>query len=352
MGAQDPAPIPRRLPPIGLEMPPPKRAAIEEEWQTLKERLGAEGNPDIELFSKAVRFALDHGEFYKEKDFELPGLLLAEAGRRLENPGWEKPKPGLHVRGYRSKIDGSVQPYGLEIPEAFVEGREAGLQRGQGWKGHPLWVWLHGRGDKETDMHFIHKRMTKPGQFQPADAIVLHPFGRQCVGWKWAGEWDVFEAIEDVGRHYEIDLGRIALMGFSMGGAGAWHIGAHYSDRFACIHPGAGFAETKAYNRLKPENYPPVYEQMLWGLYDVPNYARNFLNVPLIAYSGEKDKQIQAARVMERALVDHVRRHAGGRMGHVRDPGQLEQLRLHDRVNRGTLGRAWDDRIVDRRVGR
>ena len=34
------------------------------------------------------------------------------------------------------------------------------------------------------------------------------------------------------------------LMGFSMGGAGAWHIGAHHTDRFAGIHAGAGFAVT------------------------------------------------------------------------------------------------------------
>ena len=96
-------------------------------------------------------------------------------------------------------------------------------------------------------------------------------------------------------KEYRIDEDRIALMGFSMGGAGAWHIGAHYTDRFAIIHAGAGFAETAKYNRLKPEKYPPAIEQQLWGNYDVPAYARNLLNTPLVAYSGEVDKQKQAA---------------------------------------------------------
>ena len=54
---------------------------------------------------------------------------------------------------------------------------------------------LSGRGDKDTDLYFIHGREGHKGQIQPAGAIVLDVFGRQCLGFKSAGETDIFEAI-------------------------------------------------------------------------------------------------------------------------------------------------------------
>ena len=117
--------------------------------------------------------------------------LLDEADVRAaaliegETP-WTSAKP-LVVRGFRSKIDDSVQPYGLEVPEKLQLNRPV-----------PLYVWLHGRGDKNTDLHFIGQRMSRSGNFKIDDGIVLHPFGRQCIGYKSAGETDVMEAIEAV----------------------------------------------------------------------------------------------------------------------------------------------------------
>lgn len=318
VAADDIAPITRRLPPQGIALSEATANALQADLAAVEAELGATGDPDIAIFSKAVRFALLHREFYKPEQVDTARALLAEAQRRLAEPDWGQHSPGLVVRGYRSSIDGSVQPYGLEIPDGLDQTEPA-----------PLWVWLHGRGDQETDMHFIHNRMRQRGPFQPDNALVLHPFGRQCVGWKWAGEVDVFEAIDAVAANYAIDRKRIALMGFSMGGAGAWHIGAHYSDRFAVVHPGAGFAETRAYNRLRPEDYPPSYEQALWGIYDVPEYARNFLETPLIAYSGENDRQIQAARVMEEALATHghtLRHVIGAKMGHEYDDASKAEI--------------------------
>ena len=217
---------------------------------------------------------------------------------------------GLVVRGYESSIDGSVQPYGLEIPENLDLSKPV-----------PLLVWLHGRGDKITDLHFVQRCLTRSQALggkvaDQQDAIIVHPFGRQCVGWKHAGEIDVLEVIEHVKSQYHIDPDRVALAGFSMGGAGAWHIGAHYTDRFCAVHAGAGFAETARYINLKPEDFPPDYEQTLWGVYDVPNYVRNLFNVPVIAYSGEEDKQKQAADVMVEAFAAE-----GKELRHVIGPG-------------------------------
>ncbi len=335
-------PIPRLLPPEGIELPVDVQAKLRQSLAEIQRRLNKRPDDprvrDIAIYSKAVDFALRHREFYVPKDADKAFTLLAEADRRLDELekltddnlplSWEKAK-GLVVRGHKSRIDDSPQPYGLVIPEDYDPKVPV-----------PLYVWLHGRGDKNTDLHFIYERMTKPGQIAPPGAIVLHPFGRHCVGFKFAGEIDVLEAMEDVQQHYKIDPQRIVLIGFSMGGAGAWHIGAHYADKFCAISPGAGFAETARYRRLRLEDFPPEYEQKLWGLYDVPCYTRNLFNTPVIAYSGELDKQIQAARVMEEAFAKEGRTLThliGPKTEHKYEPETLKELlrRIDAHVTQG-----------------
>jgi predicted esterase len=336
-------PIPRRLPPRGIEISQADRQRIEKALKTFGD--GFEGVrrpelvrllPDAGVYLKAVRFALDHGEFYKPGDVKTALALIETGDRRLKQIKegkflWAE-KRGLVVRGYQSHIDGSFQPYGLVIPEELDLLKPA-----------PLHVWLHGRGDKTTDMHFIDQRERRVGTIAPKDAIVLHPFGRQCVGFKSAGEIDVLEAIEAVCRNYRIDRDRIVLRGFSMGGAGCWHLGAHYADRWVAMSPGAGFAETARYNKLSPAQFPPQYEQTLWGLYDVPLYARNLLNLPVVAYSGENDRQIQAARVMEEAFASHgakLKHIIGPGMGHRYHPKSLDEINgLMDQAVKAGLNR-------------
>ncbi|HRQ89032.1 MAG TPA: prolyl oligopeptidase family serine peptidase, partial [Bacteroidia bacterium] len=315
--ALDPiAPIVRLLPPEegAIALPPELRTSLEARVAALSEQVHKiEQDPhaaDAAVLVKAVDFALRNVEFYSDKEFPRAGTMLDLADERLRVLDKKGQRPwlkqhGLVVRGYRSQIDQSYQPYGLEIPESLDLSRPA-----------PLLVWLRGRGDKATDLHFLEQCRTRSQAFggfykDQTEAIVLHPFGRHCVGWKHAGEIDVFEAIEAAMADYSIDPDRIILAGFSMGGAGAWHIGVHYRDRFCGVHTGAGFAETKEYNGLTPDKYPPDYEQTLWKVYDVPNYVGNFLNGPLLAYSGEKDKQKATADLMARELlkVGHEMRH-------------------------------------------
>lgn len=274
-------------------------AAVTQAFQSVKKH---ERAADADIFLKAVRYALEFDEWYDKKPedgVKKAMALLDEAKKRIaslaknETP-WMN-GPGQKVLGYYSKIDDSPQPYGVEIPE--------GLDFKA--KKTPMWIWLHGRGDTATDLPFVYSRLMakKPGQFQPAATIVIHPFGRYCNGWKSAGETDVFECRDDAVKRFNVDTNRIAVAGFSMGGAGAWHLGAHYADQWACVHTGAGFADVKRYQKLTPDKYPSWYEQKLWGVYDVPDYARNFMNVPLISYSGEVDAQRDSAEYMMEVLA-------------------------------------------------
>jgi pimeloyl-ACP methyl ester carboxylesterase len=338
-------PIPRLLPPQGVSLPEIEAKQLRSQLEKLESDLQKlrrqneqaevfpdELYPDIEIFTKAVRYALELHEFYDlKKDLPKAYKLLDEARRRLtelqaNKPRWTETFSGLTVRGYRSRIDGSVQPYGIVWPENC---NTSNLNR---W---PVYVWLHGRGDKATDMHFIHERMHQLGQLGPMNAIVLHPFGRQCVGFKSAGERDVLDVLEAFNHAYsedglEILPARTVLIGFSMGGAGAWHIGAHYPHLFAAVAPGAGFAETALYTKTDPATVP-WYERRLWGVYDVPRYTRNLFNTEVIAYSGENDKQIQAARVMEAAFQAEGRTLThliGPGVAHAYEPKTLEELKF------------------------
>lgn len=259
---------------------------------------------DADIFLKAVRFALEFHEWYDKKaedGLKKANALLDEAAKRIDSLKADKTPwidgTGQKVLGFYSKLDDSPQPYGVEVPE--------GLEFGPGKKPVPMWIWLHGRGDTATDISFVYSRLMakKPGQFQPAGTIIIHPFGRFCNGWKSAGEIDVFEARDDAKARFNVDSNRIAIAGFSMGGAGAWHLGAHHADQWACVHTGAGFADVKRYTKLTPETYPVWYEQKMWGFYDVPDYARNFLNVPLVSYSGEVDAQRDSAEYMMTVLA-------------------------------------------------
>jgi pimeloyl-ACP methyl ester carboxylesterase len=329
----------RTLPPVGIAIPHADADRLSADVRRLAERIqslrtadrGAktlELLSDAEIFVKAVDYALRGNEFYRPVEIGWADEQLKLAGQRLdalvqEQRPWTTDR-GLVVRGFRSRLDDSPQPYGLVIPKELDLARPS-----------PLYVWLHGRGDMALDLQFIHARMTSPGQIRPAGAIVLHPFGRYCNGFKSAGEVDVFEAIEAVARAYRIDRDRIVLCGFSMGGAGVWHLGAHFPDRWAAMSPGAGFVDVRRYQNLVPEQFPPWYEQALWNVYDVPSYVRNLLNIPLIAYSGELDKQKQSADIMERALMQEglTMTHIVGKgVAHKYEPGALADVLARLRV--------------------
>lgn len=299
----------RRIPKPGITVPEVERASLEKELAVLQfaiDELKSSRDawtrdlvPDVEIYRKAVHDALTYDEFFDVKEIGKAKALLKEGRQRAEqlqkhSAPWTE-QTGLVVRGYVSKIDGSVQPYGLVIPDA---------KRGGSRPEHRLDVWFHGRGEVLSEVNFLDEHRHQPGQFTPPDTIVLHPYGRYCNAFKFAGEVDVLEAIESVKTRYRIDEDRIAVRGFSMGGAACWQFAVHYPDRWFAANPGAGFAETPRFlETFQKESLDPTwYERALWHLYDCNEYAVNLTACPTVAYSGELDSQKQAADVMAEAL--------------------------------------------------
>ena len=302
----------RPIPPTdkALALPEADKASLPKELAELRVAIDAAAKaqaknprleeylPDLEIFYKSVDWAVKYNEFFNKGEFKSAHDLIVEGKARTafflkgETP-WTK-QTGLVVRGYKSKIDGSVQPYGMVIPENY----SGSLMR--------LDFWCHGRGEVLTELSFLNDRRKNIGQIPANNRLVLHLYGRYCCANKFAGEMDLWEAYAHARKSYNIDDDRLMIRGFSMGGAAVWQFGAHYTDRWCAISPGAGFSETPEFLKVfqsEEVNRIPSWQKTLWSWYNATDVAANFVNAPTIAYSGEIDGQKQAADIMARYLA-------------------------------------------------
>jgi len=297
------------IPQPGVEIPAADRAELEigvvslgTEIENLRTDFAGEPErlallPDVQIFHKSVDWALRYNEFFNGKQIAIARQQLEIGKQRAKELRAGKPSwltaTGLVPRGYLSKIDGSVQPYGLVIPEDWRPGESTPRR---------LDFWCHGRGETLSELDFLNQRLTNEGEFTPPGAIVLHLYGRYCNANKFAGEIDLFEALAHAGQHYAIDPDRLVIRGFSMGGAAAWQFGAHFAGKWAAVQPGAGFAETREFNKVYAEGKTPptAWEEILFRWYDATDSIVNLENTTTVAYSGEIDGQKQAADIMIR----------------------------------------------------
>ena len=334
----------KQLPPAGIEVDAEVLKELDGRCTELQQRLDGAvktspdadtWRPDVRVLIRAVRLAIDQNLFFKKNEPAAATKLLNEAERRLAaaqegerglallaTGPTTADEPRLLVGGFVSSIDDSVQPYGLVVPSDYDANATPAIR---------MDVWLHGRGDAKVEVAFLNERMNKVGQYAPANTIVLHPFGRHCNAFKFAGETDVYESIDHVSKLIDVDPQRIAIRGFSMGGAGVWHLAVHDPARWFAANPGAGFVDTIVYqgwaDKMPYEMSDAQRKLMQW--YDVLPWVGNFQNTRLIAYSGEVDKQRQAAeRVYDRCQElgmewPHV---IGKDMGHKIDSDSREKI--------------------------
>ena len=288
--AQAPAPVPAvRITPEERQQIIQRSDELDAALRPLRGKTPDELLADAEVYLKAARWIVRYDEFYS-KAYVAQTLAVLDSGMQRAkelaegNPSWHK-RTGPVVRAYRSRVDGSLQPYALMIPADFHAGTPQWLE-----------VNLHGRGATLNEVSFIysHER-AKPAPTVDHDVIKLDVFGRANVAYRWAGETEVFEAIESVRKRYSIDPKRIALRGFSMGGGGAWHLGLHFPDQWSVVEAGAGFVESKEHGKVKE---PTIYAT----IYDVIDVALNAVNTPTVGYGGEIDPQRRASVFVREAL--------------------------------------------------
>jgi poly(3-hydroxybutyrate) depolymerase len=336
--AADDSPIP--APPLPAGISAEDQRSITKDLQHLREELSgirstkADLRADAEIFEKGITWALRYETNLAPNDVALLKKSLIRGIERADflaagKHPWTTNK-GKVLRGFVSAVDGSTQCYGLVVPHSYDCAKPIRLD-----------VVLHGSSKPVglSELRFGARfdegdTDTKP----PPEAgyIELHPLGRVENCYRWAGETDVFEAIEAVCRNYRIDRDRIVLRGMSMGASGTWHLGLKYPDRWVAIGPYCGYVDTHRFSETPLPNFirvgplPPVQERMLHML-DSVDYAANGAVVPEIAAIGDKDVFFQAHVIMGEAMkregLQMVNLISPG-TGHVIDPvTHAEQMR-------------------------
>lgn len=291
---------------------PPDRVGLERETVELRAAVDAASNKgmsrdrlaDAEVFWKAASWALRFEPSLSDADLRLLDKMLGRGRERIQALGtdgapWES-KRGRLVRAYVSDVDGSVQPYGLIVPRVYDPARAIRLD-----------VVLHGStrpvGMSEARFMAGFDESDSSGKAPEADFIELHPLGRVENCYRWAGETDVFEAIESVCKRYNIDRDRIVLRGMSMGASGAWHLGLKHPDLFAALGPYCGYVDTHRFSETPGMNFVrvgplPDYQEEGLHMLDSVDYAANAGVVPVVAAIGEKDIFFRAHVIMGEAM--------------------------------------------------
>lgn len=140
----------------------------------------------------------------------------------------------------------------------------------------PLMLFLHGSGERGTDVNAVKKHGpphiidTDPDSAVAKEFIVVSP---QCPPGRWWKPDELASLLDDIQAKYRVDADRVYLTGLSMGGFGTWDLASNFPERFAAIAPMCGGGRVEMARRLK--------------------------NMPIWVFHGEKDPAVPIARSEE-----------------------------------------------------
>jgi S-formylglutathione hydrolase FrmB len=233
------------------------------------------------------------------------------------------------LRGFRSILDGSVQPYGIYVPE-------------RAHAGAPLLVVLH---DHDQDARTLLDATSLVTQASARGWVVLCPYGRGNSGYEAAGERDVLEAIDAVRASLEVDGRRIYLTGLGMGGTGAWLLALRHPDLFAAATIVSGFGDLDQNDFFGMLGYQEA-EHAWFDAHNPVRLLRAGMTTAFRIAHGEKDGTVSPvhARIMHARLAELGVQHdfhidsAGGHGQRFFDgdlPANLDFLAAHARAAGG-----------------
>ena len=159
----------------------------------------------------------------------------------------EKGKDPYHNRygdlqkSYKSKVDGSYQPYRLYVPTDYNPSST-----------YPLLVLLHGMGGDENTMFDGYGNGAVLKAAEHHSYLVVCPKGREPAAmYRGSAEQDVLDVLADVRRAYKVNPNRIYLAGHSMGAYGTWSVAADHPEFFAALAPISGGGDAAIAPKLK-----------------------------------------------------------------------------------------------------
>lgn len=246
------------------------------------------------------------------EDRSRPGAAIASAALGLEI---KTPRQN-HKRTFRSAVDGSVQYYAVNPAQNPDPAFKPALV-----------ISAHGASVEATNQAGSYESKTW--------ATIVAPSNRRPYGFDWEdwGRMDAFEAMADFAARYPYDPARVYLTGHSMGGHGAWILGATFPDRFAAIGPSAGWISFRTYaSRQKEEGSSEIEKltnrALLQG--DTLALVGNFASQGVYILHGEKDDNVpvgQARRMAQtlgefhKDFVYHEEKEAGHWWDKSEEPG-------------------------------
>ncbi|MBL9174360.1 MAG: prolyl oligopeptidase family serine peptidase [Verrucomicrobiales bacterium] len=148
--------------------------------------------------------------------------------------------------------------YLLHLPASY---------RPDGKKTWPLLVFLHGSGEKGTNVALVRKN--GPPKLAETNAnfpfILLSPQSPPGqYGWS---EDAVIALIDEVAAHHAVDRKRIYLTGLSMGGYGTWTLATSHPHLFAAIAPVCGGGDSDDVAWVKRGD-PKAFESLgVWAFH-------------------------------------------------------------------------------------
>jgi dienelactone hydrolase len=215
----------------------------------------------------------------------------ARAGRRtVETPPFvvelkAVPPSAHHARTFLSAIDRSVQYFGV-APMVKGQGEPDGTRPA-------LVLSLHGAGVEAIGQ----ARAYKPKDW----AWIVAATNRRPYGFDWEdwGRLDALEVLAEASRLFGTDPDRTYLTGHSMGGHGAWQVGATVPGPWAAIAPSAGWHSFASYGGGAAYKDPSPVERMLLRANnpsETTGLARNFLHYGVYVLHGDQDDNVPVAQ--------------------------------------------------------
>lgn len=121
-------------------------------------------------------------------------------------------------------------------------------------KEFPLTIFLHGAGERGTDINQIKKwgipKLIEQGKEFPS--IVVSP---QCPKGIYWSEFVMLEKLDHlitkIEKEYRVDRNRIYITGLSMGGYGSWAMAIYQPNRFAAVAPICGDGDVSKMRFIK-----------------------------------------------------------------------------------------------------
>ncbi len=181
-------------------------------------------------------------------------------------------------------FEGETYAYSVYVPPGYTPD-----------KAWPAILFLHGSGERGSDGFLqtevgIGTAIRRHNQLIPA--IVVMPQCRPKQTWVGPMGKMALACLKEASREYRCDPDRVYLTGLSLGGHGAWHLGAALPELFAAVVPICGFASYQ-------EDDSTVAAKIAARLKDTPVWA----------FHGDADKAVPVAA--SRRLVGLLR-DAGG----------------------------------------